>query len=172
MTDINAFGPQNTAKLAAAMQRDVDTIPACVPEFVLQAPPDIKAAKQRVRREHLQAVTFTDQVNAAIRMGRPGANMIFAIPNGTAAGAKIGADMVKEGVRKGVPDYFVAAPRGDWHGLFIELKLADGVPSDCSAEQQEWLARLSAVGYDTEVAYGWRHAWRVVCEYLGWAEML
>jgi len=171
LTDTHAYGAQNAAKLAAAMQQDVDDVPACVPELVLQAPPDTKAAKQHVRREHAEQVTLFDQIRAAERLGKPGADMIFAVPNGTAAGTKVGAQMVREGVRRGVPDIVVAVPSSGKCGLFVEMKLPGGVPSDVSPEQQGWLARLSAAGYDTEVAYGWRHAWRVICDYLGWGDM-
>ncbi len=72
----------------------------------------------------------------------------------------------KAGMKKGFPDVSLPVPSGCWHGLFIEMKRAGGVPSDVSAEQREWLAMLEAHGNKTAVAFGWEMAKKIILEYL------
>jgi hypothetical protein len=44
------------------------------------------------------------------------------------------------------------------------------VMSDVSTVQKAMHSRLEAAGYRVAVAFGWRRAWRLTCEYLGWEE--
>ena len=46
--------------------------------------------------------------------------LLFAIPNGGERNIIVAARMKKEGVRAGVPDLFLAAPKGGFHGLLTE----------------------------------------------------
>lgn len=56
--------------------------------------------------------------------------LLFAIPNGARRDKVVGAILKKEGVRAGVPDLFLAVPRGPRCGLFIEIKTENGIVSD------------------------------------------
>lgn len=58
------------------------------------------------------------------------AKKLFAIPNGGARDAKTAALMKAEGVTSGVWDLFLAIPRGQFSGLFIETKSDTGTLSD------------------------------------------
>lgn len=74
--------------------------------------------------------------------------LLFAIPNGGGR-SKIEACILKgEGVRAGVPDLFLAVPRGGYSGFFLELKAPGKYPRP---EQREFLAAASAQGYLTAV---------------------
>ena len=90
--------------------------------------------------------------------------LLFAIPNGGHRHIAVAAKMKAEGVRAGVPDLFLAVPKGAYTGLFIELKkVKGGVVSD---SQREALMLLSARGYAVAVCRGWRAASRYLEQYL------
>lgn len=76
---------------------------------------------------------------------------LFAIPNGGRRDAITGARLKKEGVRPGVPDLFLAVPRGKQHGLFIEMKKDGG---RVSPEQREYIEMLARHGYSATVCVG------------------
>ncbi|MCL2579347.1 MAG: VRR-NUC domain-containing protein [Oscillospiraceae bacterium] len=100
----------------------------------------------------------------------PALRLMFAIPNGgSRAGGKIeGAHLKAQGVRAGVPDVFIAAPIGCFHGLFIELKAEGGRVQE---NQREWLTALSAAGYRAIVCYGFEQAKNEIEQYLtGYAQ--
>lgn len=68
------------------------------------------------------------------------------------------------GYKRGFPDVFLYEPRGEWHGLAIELKREKG--GRVSAHQKEWIERLIARGYRAEVAKGFDHAVEIALDYL------
>jgi VRR-NUC domain len=90
-----------------------------------------------------------------------------AIPNGGARSGFTGAMMKKEGVKKGVPDYFLPFPRDGFHGLYIELKRQLGAPIQVSDEQFEFLHRAKTNGYKAIICRGWVHAKDELEVYLG-----
>ena len=90
--------------------------------------------------------------------------MMFHIPNGGKRGKAEAARFKAQGVKAGVPDIFLAAPHGGYHGLFIELKRIAG--GRCTAEQKEWIRELSAQGYMAVRANGWEEAREYIRDYL------
>lgn len=92
------------------------------------------------------------------------ANM-FAVPNGGWRHPATAAMLKAEGVKRGVPDIFLAWPSGNYHGLFIEMKRLVG--SKISEEQKEWASRLSAAGYLVVTCKGFDHARETIAKYLG-----
>lgn len=94
---------------------------------------------------------------------RPG--QFFAhIPNGGARTAVEAAILKGQGVRKGWPDYFLALPRGRFHGMFLELKAENGgKPSD---DQLEVMMRLGSAGFHVAVAWGFDAARQKIEHYL------
>ena len=93
---------------------------------------------------------------------------LFAIPNGGARHPAVAAQLKAEGVRRGVPDLFLAVMRRGsdgrtWGGLFIEMKRKPNKPT---SEQQEWIARLRASGYMAVVCYGCEEAKQCIMAYL------
>lgn len=89
--------------------------------------------------------------------------LLFAIPNGGQRNIIIARKLKDEGVKAGVPDMCLPVARGNYHGLFIELKSKDGVTSK---NQDYWLRRLSEQGYQTVVCYGWTEAKETIEKYL------
>ncbi|MEO7718147.1 MAG: VRR-NUC domain-containing protein [Capsulimonas sp.] len=134
---------------------------------------DPKVVKRKRQLEHAEQSAFFTQIERAIKDGHADYQWIFAIPNGTAATPRVGAMMVAEGVRAGVPDIMIAWPRIDpngrvWHGCYIEMKepLNGGKVSD---KQRDWLSHLAHAGYKVAVCDTWRDAWVLTTTYMGWA---
>ena len=88
---------------------------------------------------------------------------LAAIPNGGARDMITGSRLKAEGVRRGTPDLILAAPRKQYHGLWIEMKTSTG---STSQEQKEWLAYLNASGYRAEVCKSLESAIAAIEEYL------
>ena len=68
------------------------------------------------------------------------------------------------GYKKGFPDLFIYEPRGDHHGLAIELKKDSG--GRVSPSQKEWQHALEMRGYKATVAKGFDEAVKVLELYL------
>lgn len=84
------------------------------------------------------------------RIRYPELDLIFAIPNGGVRDAVTGFRMKREGVRAGVPDLFLPAPREPFHGIFIEMKAKGG---RASQPQRDMMLALSAQGYKVVMCY-------------------
>lgn len=99
----------------------------------------------------------------------PVLKLAFAIPNGAhlAGDARLRAikmqSLKKEGLRPGVPDWCLPAPRYPFSGLFIEFKYGKNKPS---AEQNEYIARLRSAGHRVAVCYSTEEAIAEVENYL------
>lgn len=89
---------------------------------------------------------------------------MFHIPNGGFRNFLEGRALKMQGVKPGVPDIFLAYPKNDKHGLFIELK--NNKKSRTSLSQQEWIAKLNTAGFLAKICYGWEDAWSCIEEYL------
>ena len=112
--------------------------------------------------EHEEAVLFADWCQAE-RLTDPRLALIFAIPNGGHRQIGVARKMKAEGVKRGVPDYLLPVPNGEYHGLFIELKTKTG---STSKEQKQWLHALTQQGYLAVVAKGADEAISTVQKYL------
>lgn len=88
---------------------------------------------------------------------------LFAIPNGGQRNVIAGARLKAEGMRRGIPDLMLAVPRNNWHGLFLELKVAGNYPT---AEQKEAMAFLIEQQYRAVLCYGAGEAISTIKEYL------
>lgn len=63
----------------------------------------------------------------------------------------------------GVSDLFLAVPKNDYSGLWIELKAQGGKPTE---DQLKWLSSSVEYGYMAALCYGWQEAVRVIEGYL------
>lgn len=94
----------------------------------------------------------------------PELGLLFHIPNGGSRSKAEAGRFKAEGVRAGVPDLMLPVARGEYHGLFIELKRLDG--GTVSQEQKTWLRELKEQGYYATICLGWESASRVIRAYL------
>jgi len=110
---------------------------------------------------------------AALHVGKyPELALLFAIPNGSYKSPAARRLFQSTGLRSGVPDVFLPAPRVlmigglPFHsaGFFIELKRTTG--GVVSPAQSEWIAALTRAGYQAGVFKGWEAAWTAIVAYL------
>ena len=69
---------------------------------------------------------------------------LFAVPNGGRRDRVSGALLKEEGVLPGVSDLILLLPRGNYHGLLIELKKKKGRQSE---SQKQWQQHMERFGY-------------------------
>lgn len=94
----------------------------------------------------------------------PELHLMHAIPNGGKRDKVTAARLKAEGVKPGVPDICLPVPRGDKHGLYIEMKRRKG--GSVSADQLKWLDNLMRQGYECHVCRGCEEARSVILDYL------
>jgi hypothetical protein len=120
-----------------------------------------------------------DQIAFAI----PELKWLHAIPNGGSRGdtksvaMRRGASLVAEGVRSGVADIFLPVKRGQWSGLYIEMKRPALRPKvggkgkgGLSNEQIEFASFVKSEGFGWVCCYGWEEAVEVLRGYLEWTD--
>lgn len=90
--------------------------------------------------------------------------LLFHIPNGGKRGKAEAARFKAMGVKSGVPDLYLPAAHGGYHGLFIELKRRRG--GQVSGDQKEWIAALQESGYCVRVCRGSEEAICMLLEYI------
>lgn len=99
------------------------------------------------------------------RQGKyPELALLFAVPNGGHRNKIVAAKLKAEGVKAGVPDLMLPVPRGQYHGLFIEMKRVEG--STTQKSQKAMIEALQKQGYMAEICKGADAAWRVIERYL------
>ncbi len=77
----------------------------------------------------------------------------------------------QQGLRKGIPDIHIPIPRGNFHGLWIELKREDEKEAEVSEAQKAWLAFLNLHGHCARVCYGCDSAMETVKRYMNGKDM-
>ena len=90
--------------------------------------------------------------------------LLFHIPNGGYRPTATAAKLKAQGVKPGVPDLFLQVARGNYHGLWIELKRRRS--GKLSPAQQSWLIELNFQNYRAEVAHGSEEACAILYSYL------
>ena len=71
--------------------------------------------------------------------------------------------MARTGYVKGFPDLFIYEPRGEYHGLAIEMKKEKG--GTASPEQKRWQEQLRNRGYASYICKGSEEAIKQIDEY-------
>jgi hypothetical protein len=87
---------------------------------------------------------------------------MFAVPNGGLRHKAVAMKLKNSGAKAGVPDIFLAYPKGVYAGLWIEMKYGKNKTTPL---QRDWINRLQDAGYRVEVCYG-DEAWEVILDYL------
>lgn len=119
-------------------------------------------SNKRQDHEHLEQVYLFNWV-AIMERRYPELSLLFAIPNGGQRHVLVAMKLKAEGVKSGVPDLFLPVARGNYHGLFIEMKAGKNKTSE---NQNIWIKKLSEQGYMVEVCYGAEQAQDLLVSYL------
>lgn len=117
--------------------------------------------KRQHPEDNMQIALFTWA--ALEEMRYPDLHWMYHCPNGGNRSEKEAARLKAAGVKAGVSDVCLPAPRGGYHGLYIELKVKPNVPTQ---KQQEFLMAMSRYGYRTAVCYTLDEAIREITMYL------
>ena len=92
-------------------------------------------------------------------------SMWHTINESGGSGSPIYGEMLNSmGRKKGVADWLVMIPSGEYHGLFIELKRCHS--GTISKEQKAFMIRQVSLGYRCVVAHGFRAALKAIEDYL------
>jgi len=87
------------------------------------------------------------------------------IKNEERSGNKIAGSIDKaKGVRSGVADNFLPYPAHGKHGLYIEMKIKDGIQS---IKQKEFMNDIRKAGYGYCLCYSWQEAVKVLELWIG-----
>lgn len=101
---------------------------------------------------------------AAYNMQRmPELEYLHHVPNGGKRDKATAIALKRQGVKAGVPDIHLPVPRGEYHGLYIELKAGKNTTT---AKQREWLEFLREQGHYTAICYNWQLAAELIERYL------
>lgn len=91
----------------------------------------------------------------------PELKLLHHVPN---EGKRSNGPVLKAaGLKTGVPDLCLPVARGDFHGLYIEMKFGSGRTTKA---QEEFMSMLQTQGYKTAVAYGADQAREIIRHYL------
>ncbi|GKW34904.1 hypothetical protein PEC730217_36840 [Pectobacterium carotovorum subsp. carotovorum] len=119
-----------------------------------------KVSHQAELEEQAALIEWADKtVIDGIKIG----DYLLHIPNEGKRGPKAARDAKRLGLRTGVPDLFLALPRGGYAGLWIEMKARGG---KLSVQQEVWLNRLEDVGYRAVCCFGIDQAVENIANYL------
>lgn len=121
-----------------------------------------RAARKPQKREHYEQVALMNWIDLN-RERHPALQALFAIPNGGIRHVAVGAALRAEGVMAGVFDTFLPLARGQFHGLFIEMKQQGGRLSEA---QTEFKKMVEPNGYRAAVCFGWESAAAELVRYL------
>lgn len=94
----------------------------------------------------------------------PELKWFYSIPNGGYRPISVAVAMKETGTKSGVPDTFLPVARGNYHGLYIEMKRVKG--GAVSVEQKKWINGLRENGYRVEVCKGFESARDTIINYL------
>lgn len=94
----------------------------------------------------------------------PELKLLYHVPNEGKRSKTAGAILKAMGLKKGVPDVVLPVARGNYHGLYIELKCVDS--GHATKEQLWWLEQLEWQGYAVAICRGWQRASLVITNYL------
>ncbi len=131
------------------------------PRYQLAATKPGSKAKPTISEDAIQAQVITwarHQSKVYPELAR-----LFHVPNGGQRHAAVAGKLKGQGVKAGVPDLFLPVPRFGCHGLWIEMKTLDG---RLTKDQKDWIAYLTAAGYQAKVCRSFEEALAALTGYL------
>lgn len=93
----------------------------------------------------------------------PECKFMFAVPNGGSRNKIEAYNLKRQGLKSGVPDIILPVAKGNYHGLFIELKYGKNKTTD---NQVKYIDYLNKNGYLAVVCYGCDQAFDTIKKYL------
>jgi len=93
----------------------------------------------------------------------PDLELLFHIPNGGSRNKAEAANLKLQGVKSGVPDLTLPVAKGQYHGLFVEMKKLGGTETK---NQAWWRERLLNQGYLSVVCHSCTAAIMTIEAYL------
>lgn len=101
---------------------------------------------------------------AVLNTGKhPELKFMYHVANEGKRTVRFGAELKRMGLKNGVPDIVLPAPRGNYHGLYIEMKVGQNRPT---AAQKEFLEFLKSQNYAAAVCYSADAAINIIKTYL------
>ena len=88
---------------------------------------------------------------------------VYHIPNEGKRSVYAGANLKRQGRRKGVPDLCIPVARGKYHSLYIEMKAEGG---KLTRDQLDWLNLLRGQGMAAFCCYGSKNAIACIERYM------
>lgn len=127
--------------------------------FDLSGLPEGKDASET--KHQLQVIKWSQMPQ--VRQLWPELRLLYHVPNERDCSDVTRHLLKLMGVKPGVADLVLPVARGNWHGLYLELKKFGGRPS---ANQLWWKEQLTAQNYRAVTCYGWKQACAVLMEYM------
>lgn len=94
----------------------------------------------------------------------PGLELMYHIANEGKRSQTGGRSLVRQGLKKGVPDICLPVARGGYHGMYIEMKRTKG--GKLGDDQRQWLSALTQQGYYAVLCKGWEQAKDEIAAYM------
>ena len=118
--------------------------------------------KVKAPTEFIECKNFVQWANMQPNVGP----FLIHIPNEGKRTKYSGHNLKLVGLKKGVPDYFLAVTTTQFHGLWIEMKRMGLENRKKCPDQDNWIKKLNEKGFMASYAYGWEHASQVIKDYL------
>lgn len=93
----------------------------------------------------------------------PELKLLYHVPNGGSRNQLEATNLKRQGVKAGVPDLTLPAPRQQYHGLYVEMKWGKNKTTE---KQDWWIEQLRQQGYKVVVCYGAEEAMDEIAKYL------
>ena len=93
----------------------------------------------------------------------PGLELIHHIPNGGKRNRLEAARLKQAGVKAGVPDLHLPVPKGEYCGLYIEMKWNGNKPTP---KQEMWIKKLREQRHCVVVCDGFEEAKDTIIKYM------
>ena len=120
--------------------------------------------KEPIPTESTEQIWLFEWAAQMAQLRWPILDMMYHIPNEGKRSRATGGRMRAEGLKKGMPDVCLPAPRFGYHGLYIEMKRQRG--GKLTDDQREKIRKLRELGYRVEVCKGFQAAANAVEAYM------